>query len=110
MKSTRECLERLRSLLIQAGEDFPASLIASALDGSEVDFDQFLISNELWGGPGSIADQAGIGRGGEVHVLTKDIERALIQLGRLQIDAGRTNQRTKMWVEAFEHWHRSGVR
>jgi hypothetical protein len=110
MQSTRDCLERLRVLLVQAGEDVPASLIASALDGSEADFDRFLVSNELWGGPGSIADQAGIGAGGELHVLTKDIERALIRLGRLQIEACRTNQRTKMWVETFEHWHRSGVR
>lgn len=106
----RDCLERLRILLSRAGEEFQASLVANALQGSAADLDQFLVSNELWGGAGSIADQAGIEPGGRPHVLKKDIERALIELRRRQIEAGRTNQRTQMWVEAFEHWHSTGVR
>ena len=110
MQSTRDCLERLSALLVRADEDYLASVVAKALDGSDEEFEEFLLSNALWGGAGSVADQAGISRDRDVRVLTKDIERTLIELGRMQIEAGRTNVRTAMWVDAFEHWHNTGVR
>jgi hypothetical protein len=106
----RDCLERLKTLLVRADEDYLASVVANALDGSDEEFEDFLLSNALWGGAGSVADQAGVSRDGDVHVLKKDIERTLMELGRMQIEAGRTNARTNMWVDAFEHWHSTGVR
>src|SRR5271165_1888724 len=59
-----------------------------AARGSDDDLQTFLVSNELWGGAGSIADQ---GRG-------RRIERKLIELGRLQMQLGMVNARTVMWV------------
>jgi hypothetical protein len=110
MQPTRDCLERLKTLLVRADEDYLASLVAHALDGSDEEFEEFLVSNALWGGAGSVADQAGVSRDGDVHILKKEIESTLIELERTQIEAGRTNARTRIWVDAFEHWHSTGVR
>ena len=65
----------------------------------------FLVSNELWGGAGSIADQAICG-------TTEDrlfLESLLIDLGDIQIIAGKVNQRTEMWVTAFKEWKNKGI-
>ncbi len=74
---------------------------------SEPGLREFLVSNELWGGAGSIADQAGLG--GERNPRRRRIEAAMIALGREQIRQGPVNIRTRMWVEAFEGLHRDGI-
>jgi hypothetical protein len=48
----------------------------------------FLSSNELWGGAGSIADQAGLDHGRAGRRL---IEAVLIQLGETQLARGIAN-------------------
>ena len=77
-----------------------------ALQMSGGERDQFLVSNELWGGAGSIADQAGIdvGRSGR-----REIESALIDLGEEQIRRGLVNPRTASWVDTFKKWRRDGI-
>jgi len=43
-------------------------------------------------------------------VQRKELEKLLIRLGRLQINAGNTNVRTESWVVAFEKWQQLGLR
>ena len=76
------------------------------LVGSEDDLDAFLISNELWGGAGSIADQAGVAQGRRHR---RSIEAALIGLGEKQIKEGTVNVRTEMWVGRFRQWQRDRI-
>jgi hypothetical protein len=75
----------------------------------------FLVSNELWGGSGSLADSAFALDEGRPDWATRSegraaFERLMIELGRLQIEACYVNSRTKMWVETFEQWRNSGLR
>lgn len=92
--------------LLEAGhaESF-ALLVRNALSGSAQTLEEFLRSNELWGGAGSIADQAFAGR----STQRKELEKLLIQLGRLQLRDGNANVRTRAWVEAFEKWRRPSM-
>ena len=98
----RQELETLERVLAQHGESRAAQMIRAALDGSDQDFQAFLASNELWGGAGSIADQAGLSCGGDVR---RQVEATLARLGQEQIREGVVNVRTKMWVEAFSKWN-----
>ena len=102
----RKALENLKAVLSQSGENEFSELIGGALDGSDEGFDAFLKSNELWGGSGSIADQAGTGQARETR---KPIELALIMLGERQLQAGIVNQRTAMWVDTYKRWNRDGI-
>lgn len=85
-------VERLR----EADEEFLAAYAEAQL-GEPSALEAFLRSNELWGGSGSIADQAGTA-----------VQEALIGLGQLQMRKGITNARTEMWVEAFREWRSKG--
>jgi len=66
----------------------------------------FLKSNSLWGGAGSVADQAGIDGGREKR---REIEAMLVHLGNFQIQEGILNQRTQMWTEVFSEWQEKNV-
>lgn len=91
-------LRRLWAALRRSGAEREANLVGAALSGSADELAAFLVSNELWGGSGSIADQAGVDRGQEAR---REIETALIALGQQQMSAGRVNERTSMWTSAF---------
>jgi hypothetical protein len=97
----------LAETLEELGVTAYAAQIRSALAGTPEQFDAYLRSNELWGGAGSVADQAGIG-GGRTEARRR-IERALIALGTEQIRAGLVNVRTANWVAAFTKWQESGI-
>jgi hypothetical protein len=43
------------------GETGLALTVRSVVSGDDANLDAFLVSNELWGGAGSIADQSGDG-------------------------------------------------
>lgn len=58
----------------------------------------FLTSNSLWGGAGSIADQALI----DSPEARRELEEILLRIGQAQIGLGRVNVRTEMWVSFFE--------
>ena len=77
-----------------------ASSIRSALAGPDRALDDFLISDELWGGAGSIADSAFESDSRRI----KPFQELMIELGRRQIKFGLTNVRTESWVQAFESW------
>jgi hypothetical protein len=93
-------LDSLKGVLIRHGETRMAAHVASALATPDA-VAAFLVSNELWGGSGSIADQAGVNRGGEAR---RAIEAVLIDLGRAQQAMRLVNPRTAMWVDAFSEW------
>ena len=98
MDALRKKLNQLKQILTECGESDLIHRVLPPIDSSDMEIQTFLISNELWGGAGSIADQAGIEGGREQR---RSIEKALIELGKAQIQAGLTNTRTQLWVEAF---------
>ena len=83
-----------------------SNMLTIALLGDENKMWDYLVSNELWGGAGSVADQAVI----ESPDERKQLELLLIRLGREQMGLGRVNVRTEMWVSAFEKWKAEGIR
>jgi hypothetical protein len=98
-------LAEVARLLEDGHEELVAAVVQKALSGSEEELEKFLISNELWGGSGSIADQSLVS-----DSRRRALEGLLIRLGRLQLAAGKTNPRTAMWVGAFEKWQPECVR
>lgn len=105
----REHLQSLIQALQESGEVTLAARIEDVISGSEHELDVFLTSNELWGGAGSIADQAGItGTAGRTEGRRR-IERVLIQLGNEQIARRNVNPRTAMWVDVFTKWEKAGI-
>jgi hypothetical protein len=96
----------LIDLLNSGHERYLAGIVRNALCGPKETLDEFLVSDELWGGSGSIADQAFP----DDQARRKRLEEILIKIGTLQIEAGLVNTRTKPWVEAFDHWKKSGLR
>ena len=101
----REELREIRDLLSSADEHSSAAVVSLALDATDAGLEKFLVSNELWGGSGSIADQCLI----DQPDLRRQLESALIKLGRAQVRAGLTNPRTLMWTETFEQWRQGGA-
>ena len=103
----REILRQI-GVILSASEDwYFANLISDALNSSDLVLAQFLTSNELWGGSGSIADSALSRKARDDQ--RREFERLMIQLGRLQIDASLMNVRTGMWTGAFSGWDRDNV-
>ena len=99
-------LTRFESVLRQIGDAVLADLVNDALSGSADACEAFLVSDTLRGGAGSIADQAGQDTNREKRRV---VEAALIVLGQQQIQVGKVNARTAMWVDAFMQWHRDGI-
>jgi hypothetical protein len=91
----------LGSLLRSGGEHSYADLVDKSLASGNQGIEACLSSNELWGGAGSIADQAF----SRDEQRRKELEMLLIELGRLQMAKGKVNPRTHMWVTAFEQWN-----
>jgi len=98
VQTFRSKLEKLAEILASYGGDFEmywSARIARVLANNDDQVRTLLISNDLWGGAGSIADQAGLD---ERLNVRKDVEAALVELGEEQIDAGIVNVRTEFWV------------
>jgi hypothetical protein len=102
----RDYLRLLAELLRESGEAVRATTVGDAITKSDAELKTFLDSNELWGGPGSIADCAG---GAERSELRRKIERLLIRIGNEQMRSGHVNPRTEMWVTAFTAWEKAGI-
>jgi hypothetical protein len=103
----RDLLTRLADALGQCGDDDYVELVMKALSSPDESLVAFLLSNELWGGSGSIADQAGLALGRRDG--RRRIEQALIELGAGQIRAGHVNIRTASWVDTFKEWQERGL-
>jgi hypothetical protein len=101
----RQLFEELVALIEK--HDSPSLAQAAVLSAAEGKLDDFIKSNELWGGPGSIADQAGLKAGRTEG--RKEIERALIALGKEQVAQGKVNPRTAGWVNTFLEWNDKGI-
>src|SRR5712691_10268144 len=100
MPSHRPLEEHLRSLakLLSDNRELDlAAMVNAAVSGTEDDLNDFLTSNELWGGAGSVADQAGMTDGTRTDGR-RSIERALIELGDEQVRLSRVNSRTASWI------------
>ena len=95
MERIRVLLEQLRDQLSVGGEYRFAGDVDAALASCDNAVAAFVMSNELWGGAGSIADQALVGGRSPERL---QLERLLIELGREQIAMGYANPRTEMWA------------
>ena len=102
----RQHLQALHDVLARSGETLAARQVLHALSQADPQLEIFLLSNDLWGGSGSIADQAGCGL---ARASRRSIESALIDLGEAQLGAGLANIRTKGWVEAFRSSQNQGI-
>jgi hypothetical protein len=103
-----DSLRRLLSALQDANEGQFLDLVTSVLAADQSTRNRFLVSNELCGGAGSIADQAGVGPD-TGRQKRRQVEQALIHLGEEQARIGVLNSRTLSWVETFKHWHRDNI-
>ncbi len=100
----RETLQQISDLLEQHNQG--SNCLAIALAGDDAALWDFLISNDLWGGAGSIADESLMDQGRDER---GKLYRLLVRLGREQMKSGKVNPRTSMWVEAFENWIAAGL-
>jgi hypothetical protein len=105
--SLRELLTRLADALAQCGDDDYVAVVMGALSSPDESLVAFLTSDELWGGSGSIADQAGLTLGRRDG--RRRVEQALIALGGEQIRVGHVNIRTASWVGTFKDWQARGL-
>jgi hypothetical protein len=97
----REILQEISELLEKHdGSSNASNALAIALLGDENKLWDFLVSNDLWGGAGSVADQALL----ELPEERRLLDGLMVRLGREQMRLGKVNIRTEMWVSAFEKW------
>ena len=100
----RDLLREISALLER--HNASSNALFEALHGDEEKLWAYLVSNDLWGGAGSIADQPLL----EMPEERKRLDALMILLGREQIRIGRVNVRTQMWVSTFEKWHAENLR
>jgi len=105
MKEIRDKLNQLLALLREGDENYQARQIEDALAGSDEELRSYVTSNELWGGAGSVADQALV----ENRSSRKKVEAVLAKLGEIQMRKGIVNVRTEMWMSAFRELQRKGI-
>jgi len=99
-----ETLQEISDLLEK--HNASSNTLAVALLGDDNKMWDYLVSNELWGGAGSVADQAVL----KIPEARAQLERLMIRLGREQMRLGRVNGRTEIWVNVFEKWRAMGIR
>jgi hypothetical protein len=92
MNRIRALLEQLRDELSDGNEHRFAGDVDAALASCDATVAAFVMSDELWGGAGSIADQALCGR----SPARRQLEQLLIELGREQMARGYRNPRTEV--------------
>lgn len=97
----RSTLIRLESTLKAAGDERAAARITRALSGTDEALVRFLQSGDLWGGMGSIADQAACCAPREVK---RECEALLADLGEAQAAAGIGNAGAEKWAGVFREW------
>jgi len=100
----REILSAMSEILERHNASSDA--LFGALHGDDEKLWAYLISNDLWGGAGSVADQALL----DLPEERRKLDALMIRLGREQMRAGRVNVRTAGWVSAFEEWQARKIR
>jgi hypothetical protein len=106
MLPIRDILKVLLDFLRSNDAGAAADRMATAIAGTDEQLATYIMSDELWGGAGSIADEMFI----DNHKARSDLEAILAELGRVQIEAGIVNVRTHMWVAAFRERHKHKTR
>jgi hypothetical protein len=104
----RRLLTTIATILEEGGDAKSGRQVRKVVDADEGAVWTYLISNELWGGPGSIADQ-GLTSGEGRSTARRRLEKALTDLGEWQLSQGKFNVRTEMWVDAFRQWEKAGI-
>jgi hypothetical protein len=104
----REHLKSLAQLLRVQGDNARAAMVEQAISGPESGLDAFVMSDDLWGGAGSVADCAGIIGLCQRTEGRRKIERVLTELGNEQVRMQKANPRTASWVKAFREWEQTG--
>lgn len=99
----KQILNELLHYLIKEDEQHFVQKIKLSLDNDQ-NLINYLQSNDLWGGAGSLADQAGIENSNR-----NQIEILLIELGEEQKRLNIVNPRTEMWVIAFKKWKKNSI-
>lgn len=107
-RSVRAALQGVSAALDDCGQPQLAEDVLRAAGSPDEQLVAFITSNELWGGAGSIADQAGMKAATRTE-SQRDLEAALIHLGQVQVQMGQLNPRTVGWVGVFERWGKSGI-
>ena len=100
MTEIRALLEDLIKMFTDCKATFRAQQIETAILKDDSGLREFLVSNDMWGGSGSIADD----RVADDAKLRRKIENLMIQIGSIQMRYGFVNVRTEMWVTAFQGW------
>ena len=96
-RAIRKYLQELADLL--DAHNYRLQALTNSLEcESNTELWNFLTSNSLWGGAGSIADQALL----ESPDARRKLEDILIRIGKAQQGLGRVNVRTEMWVSFFK--------
>ena len=96
-KNIKRILIKIAAILEEGEEKYYSELVNNVLTGNQDGLLDFLVSNELWGGAGSIADQALLDK----KYLREKLEKLLVELGEIQVRINKVNTRTTMWLEAF---------
>jgi len=92
-----EDLQKLADLL-EAHNYQVGGLTIAVESGNDAGMWDFLTSNSLWGGAGSIADQALL----ESPDARREMEKILMRIGQAQQALERVNVRTEMWLSFFK--------
>ena len=95
----RRQLRRVLELVRSCESSAIVGPMHQAAFGSDESLRAYLVSNELWGGFGSIADQAGFAA--KDPTTRRSIEKRLVELGEMQLAANLVNPRTSSWVEGL---------
>jgi hypothetical protein len=104
--ATKEILAQIKEILDESKDYLFANMLSDILDKNDSEILEFIKSNELWGGAGSLADQAISGNRNDQR---RKLEKKLIELGKEQIKNGQTNIRTEVWIQVFEEWQKSKI-
>jgi hypothetical protein len=108
-------LRDLHTLFLKHGDTASARIVSELLELHATDGDRFwdfLTSNSVWGGAGSLADQFLLESILPESDLASDRRlawRALIEIAQEMESSKRVNERTSMWASAFQQWLRDGV-
>lgn len=110
-----EPLREIHRLCLEHGDRGSAQIVGELLELHASDPERFwelLVSDTVWGGSGSLADQCLVS-----SVLSKEehaagrrrLWRALVSIADQMQSQGRVNVRTAMWSDAFRGWLRDGL-
>ena len=100
MKELKNTIRMIITLLEEGGDDVYVDPLKNILNENEESIWEYLESNEIWGGAGSLSDQ-GLYENKELRPKLEDL---LVELGEHQQKEGRVNYRTESTMQVFRSW------